>query len=145
MFARLLLLFVLIPIIELYLLIQLGARIGFMPTIGLIVITGALGATLARQQGLSTLAKIQSELKSGRPPALKMVEGALIVVGGLVLLTPGILTDLFGFAMMVPKIRKSFAEKLKKSFGSSFIRTSASGFHAQGSNFKKQDDDVIDV
>jgi len=67
------------------------------------------------------------------------------VVGGLVLLTPGILTDLFGFAMMVPKIRKSFAEKLKKSFGSSFIRTSASGFHAQGSNFKKQDDDVIDV
>ena len=116
-----------------------------MPTIGLIVITGALGATLARQQGLSTLAKIQSELKSGRPPAQEMVEGALIVVGGLVLLTPGILTDLFGFAMMVPKIRKSFAEKLKKSFGSSFIRTSASGFHAQGSNFKKQDDDVIDV
>jgi UPF0716 protein FxsA len=145
MFGRLLLLFVFIPIIELYLLIHLGARIGFMPTLGLIVITGALGATLARQQGLSTLAKIQNELKSGRPPALEMVEGALIVVGGIVLLTPGILTDLFGFALMVPKIRKSLAEKLKKSFGSSFVRTSASGFHAQSSNFKKKDDDVIDI
>ena len=77
MFGRLLLLFVLIPIIELYLLLQLGARIGFMPTLGLIVLTGALGATLARMQGLSALAKIQNELKSGRPPAMEMVEGAL--------------------------------------------------------------------
>ena len=145
MFGRLLLLFVLIPIIELYLLLQLGARIGFMPTLGLIVLTGALGATLARQQGLSALAKIQNELKSGRPPAMEMVEGALIVVGGIVLLTPGILTDLFGFALMIPKFRKSFAERLKRGFGSSFVQTSTSGFQAHGSNFKKKDDDVIDV
>ena len=145
MFGRLLLLFVLIPIIELYLLLQLGARIGFMPTLGLIVLTGALGATLARQQGLSALAKIQNELKSGRPPAMEMVEGALIVVGGIVLLTPGILTDLFGFALMIPKFRKSFAERLKRGFGSSFVRTSTSGFQAHCSNFKKKDDDVIDV
>ena len=145
MFGRLLLLFVLIPIIELYLLLQLGARIGFMPTLGLIVLTGALGATLARQQGLSALAKIQNELKSGRPPAMEMVEGALIVVGGIVLLTPGILTDLFGFALMIPKFRKSFAERLKRGFGSSFVRTSTSGFPVHGSNFKKKDDDVIDV
>ena len=145
MFGRLLLLFVLIPIIELYLLLQLGARIGFMPTLGLIVLTGALGATLARQQGRSALAKIQNELKSGRPPAMEMVEGALIVVGGIVLLTPGILTDLFGFALMIPKFRKSFAERLKRGFGSSFVRTSTSGFQAHGSNFKKKDDDVIDV
>ena len=145
MFGRLLLLFVLIPIIELYLLLQLGARIGFMPTLGLIVLTGALGATLARQQGLSALAKIQNELKSGRPPAMEMVEGALIVVGGIVLLTPGILTDLFGFALMIPKFRKSFAERLKCGFGSSFVRTLTSGFQAHGSNFKKKDDDVIDV
>ena len=145
MFGRLLLLFVLIPIIELYLLLQLGARIGFMPTLGLIVLTGALGAILARQQGLSALAKIQNELKSGRPPAMEMVEGALIVVGGIVLLTPGILTDFFGFALMIPKFRKSFAERLKRGFGSSFVQTSTSGFQAHGSNFKKKDDDVIDV
>ena len=68
MFGRLLLLFVFLPMIELYLLIMLGARIGPMPTIGLIVLTGVIGATLARQQGLSTLAKIQNELKQGRAP-----------------------------------------------------------------------------
>ena len=109
MFGRLLLLFVFLPMIELYLLIMLGARIGPMPTIGLIVLTGVIGASLARQQGISTLAKIQNELKQGRAPTQELVEGAMIVVGGLVLLTPGILTDLFGFSMMIPGIRRSLA------------------------------------
>ena len=68
MFSRLLFLFIFIPIIELYLLIQVGAKIGFAPTLGLIVFTGILGASLARQQGLSTLARIQNEIKSGRTP-----------------------------------------------------------------------------
>ena len=113
MFGRLLLLFVFLPMIELYLLIMLGARIGPMPTIGLIVLTGVIGATLARQQGLSTLAKIQNELKQGRAPTQELVEGAMIVVGGLVLLTPGILTDIFGFAMMVPGFRRSLANQCK--------------------------------
>jgi len=66
MFSRLLFLFIFIPVAELYLLIMVGARIGFLPTIGLIVFTGILGASLARQQGLSTLAKIQSELADNR-------------------------------------------------------------------------------
>ena len=84
--------------VELYLLIMLGARIGAMPTIGLIVLTGIVGASLARQQGLSVLAKIQREMATGIPPTKELVEGALILVGGLVLLTPGILTDIFGFS-----------------------------------------------
>ena len=99
--------------IELYLLVMIGARIGFLPTIGLIVFTGILGASLARQQGVSTLSRIQSEIKSGRPPTDELIEGALIVIGGIVLLTPGILTDLFGFAMMVPKFRKYVSKSLK--------------------------------
>lgn len=139
MFSRLLFLFIFIPIAELYLLIMLGARIGFLPTIGLIVFTGILGASLARQQGLSTLAKIQNELRNGRPPTDKLIEGAMIVVGGIVLVTPGILTDLFGFALMVPKFRKSIAENLKKSFGGNF-----STIHPQ-SREKNSRDDVIDV
>ncbi|OUU27383.1 MAG: membrane protein FxsA [Verrucomicrobia bacterium TMED44] len=144
MFGRLLLLFVFLPMIELYLLIMLGARIGPMPTIGLIVLTGILGATLARQQGLSTLAKIQNELKSGRPPTQELVEGAMIVVGGLVLLTPGILTDLFGFAMMVPGIRRSLAKQFKIKLPQGFSSTT-SGFRAGTEKDRKQDDDVIDV
>ena len=139
MFSRLLFLFIFIPIAELYLLIILGARIGFLPTIGLIVFTGILGASLARQQGLSTLAKIQNELRNGRPPTDKLIEGAMIVVGGIVLITPGILTDLFGFALMVPKFRRSIAENLKKSFGGNF-----STIRPQ-SREKNSRDDVIDV
>ena len=143
MFGRLLILFVFLPMIELYLLIMLGARIGPMPTIGLIVLTGIIGATLARQQGLSTLSKIQNELRQGRAPTQELIEGAMIVVGGLVLLTPGILTDLFGFAMMVPGIRRSFVKQFKVRIPQGF--TTSSGFQAGSSDSRKRDDDVIDV
>lgn len=142
MFGRLLLLFVFLPMIELYLLIILGSRIGPMPTIGLIVLTGILGATLARQQGLSTLAKIQNELKQGRAPTQELVEGAMIVVGGLVLLTPGILTDIFGFAMMVPSIRKSLAKQFNVRIPKGFTATSTG---SQAASKSRHDDDVIDV
>jgi UPF0716 protein FxsA len=147
MFSRLLFLFIFIPVAELYLLIMVGARIGFLPTIGLIVFTGILGASLARQQGLSTLAKIQSELKSGRPPTDKLIEGAMIVVGGIVLITPGILTDLFGFALMVPKFRKGIAASLKNSFGGNFstIRPGTGSKPGDKDSFKNSRDDVIDV
>ena len=147
MFSRLLFLFIFIPIAELYLLIMLGSRIGFMPTLGLIVFTGILGASLARQQGLSTLAKIQSELRSGRPPTDKLIEGAMIVVGGIVLITPGILTDLFGFALMVPKFRKNLASNLKKTFGANFSTIQPNSRVSPGDNnsFKNSRDDVIDV
>ncbi len=147
MFSRMLFLFILIPIAELYLLIMLGARIGFLPTLGLIVFTGILGASLARQQGLSTLAKIQNELRHGRPPTDKLIEGALIVVGGIVLLTPGIITDLFGFALMVPNFRKSLAVNLKKSFEGNFFTTRPSTRQQtdEKKSFKNSRDDVIDV
>jgi len=147
MFSRLLFLFIFIPVAELYLLIMVGARIGFLPTIGLIVFTGILGASLARQQGLSTLAKIQSELKNGRPPTDKLIEGAMIVVGGIVLITPGILTDLFGFALMVPKFRKGIAASLKNSFGGNFstIRPGTGSKPGDKDSFKNSRDDVIDV
>ena len=118
-----------------------------MPTLGLIVFTGILGASLARQQGLSTLAKIQSELRSGRPPTDKLIEGAMIVVGGIVLITPGILTDLFGFALMVPKFRKNLASNLKKTFGANFSTIQPNSRVSPGDNnsFKNSRDDVIDV
>ena len=146
MFGRMLFLFIFLPMVELYLLIMLGSRIGAMPTIGLIVLTGIIGATLARQQGLSVLSKIQREMASGKPPTQELVEGALIVVGGIVLLTPGIVTDIFGFSLLVPPVRKivcrsltrAFSKKVGKAAG--FSRTS-DGF----SSFRKDSDDVIDV
>ena len=143
MFSRLLFLFIFIPMIELYLLVMIGARIGFLPTIGLIVFTGILGASLARQQGVSTLSRIQSEIKSGRPPTDELIEGALIVIGGIVLLTPGVLTDLFGFAMMVPKFRRYVSKSLKTNFAQNFKSVHRSQNSAN--SFKNSNDDVIDV
>ncbi|MEL0005482.1 MAG: FxsA family protein, partial [Opitutales bacterium] len=102
--------------VELYLLIMLGSRIGAMPTIGLIVLTGVLGASLARQQGLSVLAKIQKEISSGKPPTTELVEGALIVVGGIVLLTPGNQTEIFGFSQLIPPISKANCKKLTSTY-----------------------------
>ncbi|MEK9772856.1 MAG: FxsA family protein [Opitutae bacterium] len=146
MFGRMLLLFIFLPMIELYLLIMLGSRIGPMPTIGLIVLTGILGATLARQQGISVLSKIQGEMASGKPPTQELVEGALILVGGIVLLTPGIITDIFGFSLLVPPIRKAICRSLTRSFSKKVGKTT--GFsHSSGgfASFRKDSDDVIDV
>ena len=144
MFSRLLFLFIFIPIAELYLLIMLGARIGFFPTLGLVVLTGILGASLARQQGISTLVKIQNELRSGKVPTDELIEGAMIVVGGIVLITPGILTDIFGFALMIPKFRKSVSKSLKNSFGGNFSTIRQNPTDNKDS-FKNSRDDVIDV
>lgn len=141
-----LLLFIFLPMVELYLLIMLGSRIGAMPTIGLIVLTGILGATLARQQGLSVLTKIQSEMASGKPPAQELVEGALIVVGGIVLLTPGILTDILGFSLLIPVFRKAICKSLTRSFSKKVGKMSGFSHSSSGfASFRKDSDDVIDV
>ena len=146
MFGRMLFLFIFLPMVELYLLIMLGSRIGAMPTIGLIVLTGVIGASLARQQGLSVLAKIQREISSGKPPTTELVEGALIVVGGIVLLPWESWTDIFGFSCLYHHFAKPFAKKLTASFSKTVGK--ATGFaHSskQCSSFRKDADDVIDV
>ncbi len=103
--GKLLLLFVLVPAIELVLLIQLGGLIGLLPTIAVIVITGFLGAGLARHQGVGVFRQVQSELASGRLPAHPIFDGVLILVAGALLLTPGFLTDLAGFLFLIPASR----------------------------------------
>lgn len=105
MFARLVLLFIGLPLIELAILVKLGEVLGFWPTIGLVVITGFWGAYLARLQGFWVLRKIQNEMAAGRIPTGDLVDGLLILIGGIVLLTPGLLTDLAGFALLVPYVR----------------------------------------
>jgi UPF0716 protein FxsA len=146
MFGRMLLLFIFLPMVELYLLIMLGSRIGAMPTIGLIVFTGLLGASLARQQGLSVLSRIQKEMASGKPPTQELVEGALVVVGGIVLLTPGIITDIFGFSLLLPSIRKALCRTLTKSFTKKVDRSTGFSHFSNGfNNARKDADDVIDV
>jgi UPF0716 protein FxsA len=103
--SRLLLLFVLLPAVELMLLIEIGSRIGTLRTIALIVLTGIVGASLARSQGLGVIRALQRETSEGRMPAVPLIDGALILVAAALLVTPGVLTDVFGFACLVPVFR----------------------------------------
>jgi len=112
----LLFLFVVVPIVELVLLIEIGQRVGTLATIGLIMGTGVVGASLARQQGLSTLARLREDLDEGRLPAEAIVDGVLILIAGAVLVTPGVLTDLFGFLCLVPTCRRLLTRALKRRF-----------------------------
>lgn len=116
MLLRLLTLFVLLPLVELAILIQVGQWIGLAWTLAIVVATGFLGASLARRQGLRTWLAIQAELRQGQVPAGALLDGLLILIGGVVLLTPGILTDLAGFALLVPTTRNTLKRGLRRRF-----------------------------
>ena len=114
MFFRLLALFVLLPIVELALLIQLGGWIGLPGTLAIVLLTGFLGAGLARRQGLRAWMAIQRELRDGRMPAAALLDGLLILIGGILLLTPGLLTDLCGLALLLPPSRGAVKGHLRR-------------------------------
>jgi UPF0716 protein FxsA len=105
MLFRLFLLFALIPVIELALLVEVGGRIGEAPTIAVVLGTGAAGAWLARSQGLRALQRLQEAVRTAQFPGEEIFDGILILAGGLLLLTPGFLTDILGFCALVPGSR----------------------------------------
>ena len=107
MFLRLLLLFTIVPLVELYLLITIGGFIGVAPTIAIVIGTGVLGAWLARWQGLTVLRRISDEMAAGRLPTDALIDGLLVLVAAAVLLTPGLITDTLGFILLIPGSRAS--------------------------------------
>ncbi len=112
LFRILFLLFLSIPVIEIYLLIQVGEVIGALPTIFIVVFTAVLGVALLRRQGLVTLTRVQAALARGELPALALLEGALLLVAGALLLTPGFFTDAIGFILLIPPLRQSLVQSL---------------------------------
>ena len=113
--GRLALLFIVIPIVELVLLVELGRRIGLLPTVALVIITGITGATMARLEGLRVFFQFQLEMASGRLPGQAMLDGLSVLIGGAFLLTPGVLTDLAGFALLFPFSRRWLQRYAKES------------------------------
>ena len=107
-----LLLFMLIPIVEMWILIEVGGWIGALPTIGLVVLTATIGLSLLKQQGLSTLMRARRKMDEGGIPASELVSGVMIAVGGALLLTPGFVTDALGFALLIPQTRQWLLFKL---------------------------------
>ncbi|MCK5215470.1 MAG: membrane protein FxsA [Candidatus Omnitrophica bacterium] len=105
MFFYLILLFTVLPAVELALLIKIGGHIGVMNTLTVIILTGVIGAYLARIQGFTVMRNIQESMNQGRMPTEEMLDGVMILVGGIVLLTPGFLTDTIGFLLLIPITR----------------------------------------
>ncbi len=149
MLGRLLLLFIVTSLVELWLLMFVGAQLGATPTIALIIVTGALGASLSRHQGLQTWRSIQQQMQQGKLPTDSLLDGLMIFAAALLLITPGILTDLVGFSLLSPLVRTGLRHRLRESFR---VQTS---IHVQGfgrpfagptpSPGTTQDDEIIDV
>lgn len=115
MFIRLLLLFTVVPALELILLIQLGRLVGFWPTAALVLGTGIVGAWLARREGMKVLRAVNAEMAAGRMPTDQLLDGLLILIAGAVLLTPGLLTDTAGFVLLVPPSRRLIRRVLSRA------------------------------
>lgn len=116
MLARLILLFVFVVLAELFILIEIGSYIGGFNTILLVFMTAMLGALLARRQGLRTLQQIQLSLSQGQIPAEELIDGMLILAGGILFLTPGVLTDLFALVLLFSTTRTYFKRWLRRRF-----------------------------
>lgn len=112
LFFILLLLFVGLPMIEIYVLIQVGQRIGAWSTIALLVAIAAVGSALLRRQGLATLATVQAAMARGELPASALMEGLVLVIAGVLMVTPGFVTDLAGFVCLLPPVRSALARGL---------------------------------
>jgi UPF0716 protein FxsA len=116
MLARLLLLFTIIPIVELAILIPLGDLIGIGPTVALVIVTGVLGAVLAKRQGMAAWQRLQKDLAQGQMPGDSLLDGLAVLIAGAFLVTPGVLTDVAGMVLLIPPLRRPLKNYLKKRF-----------------------------
>ena len=134
MFPILLLLFIFVPIIEIALFIQVGGLLGLWPTIALVLVTAFAGASLVRSQGLQTLLNVQTRMQQGELPAQQIFEGVMLAVAGVLLLTPGFMTDALGMLVLLPAPRAAMAKYLMSKI---VVKSASSSFGQQG-NFGQQ-------
>ena len=142
--AILLALFILVPAAEIAVLIQVGGVIGVGWTLALILSTALLGSVLVRRQGLGLIAKARAEIDRGRPPVREAFSGLCLLVGGLMLLTPGFITDALGFILLLPPVQNLLRRRLTRNIE---VRAARSGSQAQArpriieGEFETVDDD----
>ena len=134
MFPIILLLFIFVPIIEIALFIQVGDAVGLWPTISLVLITAFVGASLVRSQGLQTLKSVQERLSQGEMPAQQIFEGVMLAVSGILLLTPGFMTDAMGMLVLLPVPRAIIAKYLMSKMVVKSVGGGGFGAHSFGQN-----------
>ena len=137
---RLLLLFTIVPLVELALLFWIAEQTDWLFTIALVIVTGVLGASLARHEGLRCWTDAQRKMAQGELPADSLLDGLLILLAGAVLITPGVLTDLVGFGLLIPPIRRYFRRRLAERFRAKlFVAPQSDG------SWEESRDEIIDV
>lgn len=114
MFRVLFVLFIIIPIIEISVLMQVGELLGMWPTIGIVILSAWIGAKYVRQQGLATLQSVQTKMAQGEMPSSDIVTGLMLLVAGVLLVTPGFVTDIFGLSLLIPSVRQAIAASVQK-------------------------------
>jgi len=139
---RLFLLFTLVPLVELSLLFWIAQHTGWVFTLGLVIVTGVVGAWLARREGLRCWLEVQRQLAQGQVPAEPLLEGLMILLAGAVLITPGVLTDIVGFTLLVPPIRRRVRSYLAARYKAQIAVHSVGGSGGEGS---RVDENVIDA
>ena len=115
-FMKLVFIFITVPFVELFILLQLAEKIGALYTFLIIIITGITGAYLAKSEGKAVITRIKNDLRDGQMPKEELLNGLCILVGGALLLTPGILTDMTGFSLIIPFTRDLYTSFIKKKF-----------------------------
>lgn len=144
MLLRLFLLFTVVPFTELVILLWITEKTSFPFTVGLVLLTGLIGAALARYEGLRCIRQIQERLRRGEVPAGSLLDGLIILVAGALLITPGLLTDITGFLLLLPAVRRSI-----KHYATERIRSRihvASPFSASHAGAERAEADrIIDV
>jgi UPF0716 protein FxsA len=129
MFLRLFLIFALVPIIEIWLLIKTGRVIGALPTVAILIAISMTGAWLARSQGFRTISAIRDDLAAGRMPAAHFLDGAIILAGGILLLTPGFFTDFIGLFFLIPATRTSLKRWLRSWLEQKYLQHEVTIIH----------------
>ena len=112
MFARLFLVFTSVSLLEIFVLVKVGSFLGAWPTVMLVIITALVGSALVRSQGLQLLQQLQRRLAQGETPGVQLIEGVMLLVTGVLLVTPGFVTDFCGLLLLQPKIRVSLAKTI---------------------------------
>jgi len=139
------LLFIVVPLVELALLIKLGEAVGFWPAFALVVATGVTGGVLARREGVSILGRLQRKLAAGQLPGRELVDGAIVLASGALLITPGVLTDLLGLAGLFPFSRAWMRARLVDRFRHGLERGTVRVNVRGGGSARRDDGDWVDI
>lgn len=135
MFRILFALFIIVPIIEITVLMQVGELIGAWPTVAIVIVSAWLGAKYVRQQGLATLQSVQTKMAQGEMPSSEIVTGLMLLVAGVLLVTPGFVTDIFGLSLLVPNVRQALANRVQKQIETSQGSAFGANAHFHSSTF----------